>query len=72
MKKSHKKDWGQIDLTFEITIALIAFTCTGLYILFPVPILMGIFVFICQPLFAILVLSIIYKIFKELKSRKVL
>jgi hypothetical protein len=60
------------ELRWEAWAALLAFLITLGYTLYPSPYLTGAFTFIAQPLFALVILGYAQKVFRDLKSRKVL
>ena len=57
-------------LHWECWCAFIAFAITLAFVLFPGPYEMGVFTFFAQPLFAIAAASYLWKVFVDLRSRK--
>ena len=60
------------ELRWEAWATILAFLITLGYTLYPGPYVMGAFTFIAQPLFALVMLGYAHKVFRDLKSRKVL
>ncbi len=56
----------------EAWAAMVAFLITMAFILWPSPYLMALFAFFAQPLFLIVGLIYLRRVFKELKQRQVL
>ena len=56
----------------EAWAAMVAFLITIAFILWPSPYLMALFAFFAQPLFLIVGLLYLRRVFKELKQKKVL
>ena len=61
-----------MNFRFESVLAIVASSITLLYIVFPGPYLMGLFVFVAQPLFLILFAAITIRIIGELRQRGIL
>jgi hypothetical protein len=61
-----------MNLTVQAVGALIAFVITTLFVVFPRPLLMALFTFVAQPLFAIVGLMYLGRVFQELRDRDVL
>ena len=57
-------------LRWECWCAFIAFAITLAFVLFPGPYEMAVFTFLAQPLFAIAAVSYLWKVFIDLRSRK--
>jgi hypothetical protein len=60
-----------IDLRWESWSAILAFAIALVYIWVPGPYPMGAFTFIAQPLFLLALVSYSIKVFRDLRSRKV-
>ena len=56
----------------EAWAAIIAFIVTAAFILRPTPYLMALFAFFAQPLFLIVVILFLHRVFKELRRKQVL
>ncbi len=56
----------------EAWAAIIAFIVTAAFILWPTPYLMALFAFFAQPLFLIVVILFLHRVFKELRRKQVL
>ena len=59
-------------LRVEAWAAIIAFSTTAAFIVWPNPYLMALFVFFAQPLFAIVAFLYLRRVFRELREKDVL
>ena len=61
-----------MNLTVPAVGAIVAFVITTLFVLDPVPLLMALFTFVAQPLFLIVGLLYLGRVFTELRAKDVL
>jgi len=61
-----------MNLTVQAVGALIALVITTLFVVRPVPLLMALFVFVAQPLFLIVAVMYLGRVFRELREKDVL
>ena len=61
-----------MNLTVPAVGAIVAFIITTLFVVYPAPVLMALFTFVAQPLFLIVGLLYLGRVFTDLRSRDVL
>jgi hypothetical protein len=61
-----------MNLTVPAVGAIAAFVITTLFVVYPVPVLMALFTFVAQPLFLIVGLLYLSRVFTELRAKDVL
>ena len=61
-----------MNLTVQAVGAIIAMVITTLFVVRPTPLLMALFVFVAQPLFLIVALMYLGRVFRELREKDVL
>jgi len=61
-----------MNLTVPAVGAIVAFVITTLFVVHPVPMLMALFTFVAQPLFLIVGLLYLGRVFTELREKDVL
>lgn len=59
-------------LRLQAHLAIVAFVVTLLFVLYPTPYLMVLFVFFAQPLFLIVAVMYLHKVFRDLREKEVL
>jgi hypothetical protein len=60
-----------MNLRVEAGGAILAFMITALFVLWPQPYLMALFAFFAQPLYVIVVLLYLHRVFQELRAKSV-
>ena len=61
-----------MNLTVQAVGAIVAFVITTLFVVYPRPLLMALFTFVAQPLFLIVGLMYLRRVFQELRAKDVL
>jgi hypothetical protein len=60
-----------MNLRVQAVLAIIAFLITTAFVVHPSPYLMALFVFFAQPLFLIVAVMYLQRVFRELREKKV-